>query len=242
MSNYPSNWKILISGFTAVLLIASAIWISVVALPNSSWDSVTPATIPSFTPKADTSDSVETGSSPSAESDGPSTAETVNSQNGAESTTKSSTITSASDTDKAASKSGNDSTTNNSSSATKPNSSEPKPTPEKSNSIKVTLTIDNHKAKAKGYPGAAILYSKTINIPPDTNAIKIMDLAGIPYSARQTGYGLYVEAINGLGEKQYGATSGWTYCVNGSMPRYTAAKYKLKNGDVIVWKYVTDYE
>ena len=48
----------------------------------------------------------------------------------------------------------------------------------------------------------------------------------------------YVSSINNLSEKNVGPTSGWTYRVNGVLPMMAADQYKVKDGDVIKWKYV----
>lgn len=54
-----------------------------------------------------------------------------------------------------------------------------------------------------------------------------------------TQYGIYVRSIAGLGEKQCGSKSGWTYKVNGTTPMKSCDKYVLKAGDVVEWVYVT---
>ena len=51
---------------------------------------------------------------------------------------------------------------------------------------------------------------------------------------------VYVSAIGGVSEFDYGATSGWMYSVNGVSPSVSASAYTLKSGDVLVWYYVTD--
>lgn len=47
----------------------------------------------------------------------------------------------------------------------------------------------------------------------------------------------YIQAINGLAEKDCGSGSGWTYRVNGVKPNKSAAKYELSDGDIIEWYY-----
>jgi hypothetical protein len=47
----------------------------------------------------------------------------------------------------------------------------------------------------------------------------------------------YVEAIHNLYEFDGGSESGWMYSVNGWFPNYGASQYKLKDGDVIKWRY-----
>ena len=62
---------------------------------------------------------------------------------------------------------------------------------------------------------------------------------GLSVNAHGSSYGTYVAAIGGLAEKQYGGTSGWMYSVNGSTPMTACSNYVLKNGDNVVWYYVT---
>lgn len=62
---------------------------------------------------------------------------------------------------------------------------------------------------------------------------------GLSVDARGTSYGTYVAAIGGLAEKEHGGTSGWMYSVNGATPNTACSNYILKNGDTVVWYYVT---
>lgn len=62
---------------------------------------------------------------------------------------------------------------------------------------------------------------------------------GISINARPSSYGTYVAAIGGLAEKEHGGTSGWMYSVNGKTPNTACSNYILKNGDTVVWYYVT---
>ena len=51
----------------------------------------------------------------------------------------------------------------------------------------------------------------------------------------------YIEGIAGLYEFDFGNLSGWTYYVNGEWARVGCSQYVLKDGDHILWKYVTKY-
>ena len=51
----------------------------------------------------------------------------------------------------------------------------------------------------------------------------------------------YVSSINNLSEKNVGPTSGWTYRVNGVLPMMAANQYTVKDGDVIRWIYVCQW-
>lgn len=62
---------------------------------------------------------------------------------------------------------------------------------------------------------------------------------GLSMNASNTGYGIYVSAIGGLAEKEYGGHSGWMYSVNGAVPMTACSNYVLSNGDSVSWYYVT---
>ena len=62
---------------------------------------------------------------------------------------------------------------------------------------------------------------------------------GLSINARPSSYGTYVAAIGGLAENEHGGTSGWMYSVNGKTPNTACSNYILKNGDTVVWYYVT---
>ena len=50
----------------------------------------------------------------------------------------------------------------------------------------------------------------------------------------------YIEGIGGLKALDCGASSGWTYRVNGELVMKAASKCELNDGDRIEWIYVTD--
>ncbi len=53
--------------------------------------------------------------------------------------------------------------------------------------------------------------------------------------------GGYVEGIANLYEFDCGGESGWVYTVNGASPSLSASAYFPKDGDVIVWTYITSF-
>ena len=53
----------------------------------------------------------------------------------------------------------------------------------------------------------------------------------------ETIYGIYIEGINQLYEKDCGPLSGWMYRVNGVLVNASANQYTLKKGDVVAWVY-----
>ena len=82
--------------------------------------------------------------------------------------------------------------------------------------------------------------SKTIEIVEGETVYDILKKTGASVSARNTGYGVYIEGINGRFEFDEGPTSGWVYTVNGSRPSTSCNKYEVKSGDKIVWTYVEE--
>lgn len=62
----------------------------------------------------------------------------------------------------------------------------------------------------------------------------------INLEAKDSIYGTYVVAIADLREKEHGGGSGWVYYVNGNYANRSCDAYKVKNGDNIVWKYVSN--
>ena len=60
----------------------------------------------------------------------------------------------------------------------------------------------------------------------------------LEYSSSDPLYsGVFVDSISHLATGDCGDVSGWIYRVNGYEPNYTCSKYKLKNGDSILWGY-----
>lgn len=82
--------------------------------------------------------------------------------------------------------------------------------------------------------------NKQIQLKGGESVYDILKKSGASVSARNTGYGLYVEGINGRFEFDEGPTSGWVYTVNGTRPSTSCSNYEVKNGDKIVWTYVTE--
>lgn len=100
---------------------------------------------------------------------------------------------------------------------------------------------DSATLRVIGYNGsnsATILSTKTIEIENDDTPITLLRKAGLSY--RRSGG--YISEIEGLEEKEYGEYSGWKFSVNGVYPSVGASSVLLKNGDAVVWKYVTSLE
>lgn len=70
---------------------------------------------------------------------------------------------------------------------------------------------------------------------------KLSSQKGISVSASNSwGAYVYVSAIGGLAERDYGGMSGWYYKVNGVKPDIGAGGYTVQANDKVVWYYEKD--
>lgn len=99
----------------------------------------------------------------------------------------------------------------------------------------VTVTV-SVTSSAVGNPVSS---SGTFTFNKGATVYDALCALGLSVNARGTSYGTYVAAIGGLAEKEHGGTSGWMYSVNGVTPNTACSNYVLKNGDNVVWYYVT---
>lgn len=100
----------------------------------------------------------------------------------------------------------------------------------KGNKISVFITVD-------GSAGGAGSASATITLPKGSTPYDALVATGMSVNARPTSFGTYVAAINGLAEKEHGATSGWLYSVNGVEPNKACDAVTLSDGDTVNWHY-----
>ena len=111
-------------------------------------------------------------------------------------------------------------------------SSDSAPAPEESSQITVTVSID---ASLVGAAGG----STTVTLERGATAYDALLASGVSVSARPTGFGMYVDAINGVAETQAGPPSGWVYTVNGGRVNVACSSYEMDDGDYLSWTYVT---
>ena len=119
---------------------------------------------------------------------------------------------------------------------------------DKKHSTPTTSTKAPTKQPTKATEAAKVCYitvdgycnSKQIQLKGGESVYDILKATGANVSARNTGYGLYVEGINGRFEFDEGPTSGWVYTVNGTRPSTSCSNYEVKSGDKIVWSYVEE--
>lgn len=94
---------------------------------------------------------------------------------------------------------------------------------------KITVTV-------LGFEGEELL-NKEFDIKGEATALTALQSAA-PGEVKMSSTAMpYVTEILGLGEKDHGAMSGWTYEVNGKAPTVGADKYILKSGDRVEWIY-----
>ena len=99
----------------------------------------------------------------------------------------------------------------------------------------VTVTV-SVTSSAVGNPVSS---GGTFTFNEGATAYDALCALGLSVNAHGSSYGTYVAAIGGLAEKEHGGTSGWMYSVNGVTPNTACSNYVLKNGDSVVWYYVT---
>ena len=109
--------------------------------------------------------------------------------------------------------------------------SKPDKAPVPADTISVSITID---PGATGISGG----SAQLTLQPGATVYDALTSSGVSVNSQETAMGVYIVAINGLAEKDYGPTSGWTYSVNGSMPQHACNYHEVHDGDSIVWRYV----
>lgn len=99
-------------------------------------------------------------------------------------------------------------------------------------------SVSTATLRVYGYDGArstTILENTSLVIGNRDTPITLLDKAGLDYDNQ----GGYIAAIEGLEERDFGQDSGWKYSVNGTFPSAGASNYILKNGDAVVWRFVT---
>ena len=107
------------------------------------------------------------------------------------------------------------------------------------------LTANGHPEVEAYAANPTILAATSYSVQEGTTAFDLLQQAcnanGIPLDAEYTqAYGTYyVKGINYLYELYAGFGSGWMYQVNGVSPNLGASSYKLSEGDVVTWYYVT---
>ena len=134
------------------------------------------------------------------------------------------------------SSSGNKASSSNNASANKQtgNGSSQSTTASSTASSAVTVSVSVSSSAADG----RVSGSAHPTFKKGATAYDALCATGLSVSTKSSQYGLYVSAIGGLAEFEYGGKSGWMYSVNGSAPNVSCGKYVLKDGDTVSWYYV----
>lgn len=101
-----------------------------------------------------------------------------------------------------------------------------------SSTVTVSVSVSSSAADGRVSGSAHPTFKK------GATAYDALCATGLSVSTKSSQYGLYVSAIGGLAEFEYGGKSGWMYSVNGSAPNVSCGKYVLKDGDSVSWYYV----
>lgn len=110
--------------------------------------------------------------------------------------------------------------------------------------IAVTLSVDCRTAVEAGYadavetaPDGEILAGTRIVLEEGATVYDLLQHSGLDVEVNSSITGTYVTEIQFLKEKQCGPASGWMYSVNGSFPGKSCDRYKLKDGDMVAFRY-----
>lgn len=114
--------------------------------------------------------------------------------------------------------------------ADKPAGDGQKPAPK---TVTVSISVDSSAV------GGPVFGSGTFTFEEGATVYDALCALGLSIGSQDSIHGVYVSSINGLAEKEHGASSGWMYAVNGKLPNMACSAYKLVDGDSIQWRYVT---
>lgn len=114
--------------------------------------------------------------------------------------------------------------------AAKPAGGGQKPAPK---TVTVSISVDSSAV------GGPVSGSGTFTFEEGATVYDALCALGLSIGSQDSIHGVYVSSINGLAEKEHGASSGWMYAVNGKLPNMACSAYKLVDGDSIQWRYVT---
>lgn len=130
------------------------------------------------------------------------------------------------------SSSGNKASSSSNSSSSNGNSQGTTASSAASSTVTVSVSVSSSAADGRVSGSAHPTFKK------GATAYDALCATGLSVSTKSSQYGLYVSAIGGLAEFEYGGKSGWMYSVNGSAPSVSCGKYVLKDGDTVSWYYV----
>jgi hypothetical protein len=121
----------------------------------------------------------------------------------------------------------------------KPKTEDAQPKPETGTMITVSiaadcLTLFDSDPELAGYVSnnGVILDKKDVTIADGDTVYDVIKASGVTFVGKT-----YLSSIGGLSEGDVGAKSGWMYSVNGAFPAIGVTSYKVKDGDVVQFRY-----
>ncbi len=88
--------------------------------------------------------------------------------------------------------------------------------------------------------GNTYLEKTGYSVRKGTSVYELLRKTELNIKATESAYGVYIKAIEGLGELDEGEGSGWMYRVNGNFSDKSASLYSLSDGDFVEWLYTRD--
>lgn len=116
--------------------------------------------------------------------------------------------------------------------------------------IECTSVLDNMDKLKKGheaYVPSDGVFINTYMVTLDAGATAYDAIAAacrdknVKLTESNDGYGKYIIGFNNIDEKDCGKQSGWIYKINGVKPIKSCNKYKLQNGDKVLFTYTCSY-
>lgn len=95
-------------------------------------------------------------------------------------------------------------------------------------------------------PEDGIILDTQVVVPENSSVFQILNTVleqnNIAFEYQGTADKPYVTSINDLAQFQCGKNSGWIYTVNDTFYNVGSSGYIAKNGDNILWEYITVYK
>ncbi|HIW75291.1 MULTISPECIES: DUF4430 domain-containing protein [Gordonibacter] len=117
-------------------------------------------------------------------------------------------------------------------STTPPPAPDPAPAPPQAATVTVTVSVESSAA------GGPVSGGTTVTFNQGATVYDALMACGLSVNASNSAFGVYVNAIGGLAEKEHGSASGWVYTVNGADPGVSCSSCVLNDGDDVRWFYV----
>ncbi len=90
-------------------------------------------------------------------------------------------------------------------------------------------------------PDGYIINKYVVTLDNNSSAFDAVKAAcnkqGVTINTVNSSYGKYIAGFNNIDEKDCGSQSGWVYKVNGNSPSKSCGRYKLSDGDNVVFSY-----